>query len=100
MIQEVLASPNWSGRLTDEDFRALSPLPCEHVNPYGRFDPDMSKHLPLADIINTAQVWIAAGDTNRNSAPTKDRPTLPRMSAKLQQRCLHSLTSMLLWPVG
>ena len=49
MIQEVLSSPAWSGRLTEEDARGLTPLLYGHVNPYGRFDLDMSKRLPLAD---------------------------------------------------
>ena len=53
MIQEVLAAPAWSGRLTDEDFRALSPLLYGHVNPYGRFDLDMNERLPLADATHT-----------------------------------------------
>lgn len=53
MIQEVLASPTWSGRLTEEDMRGLTPLLYGHVNPYGRFDLDMSKRLPLADITHT-----------------------------------------------
>ncbi len=50
MIQEVLASPAWSGRLTDEDMRGLTPLLYGHVNPYGRFDLDMNKRLPLGDV--------------------------------------------------
>jgi len=50
MIQEVLASPLWSGRLTDEDMRGLTPLLYGHVNPYGRFDLDMTKRLPLGDV--------------------------------------------------
>ena len=49
MIQEVLASPAWSGRLTEEDKRGLTPLLYGHVNPYGRFDLDMNERLPLAD---------------------------------------------------
>ncbi len=49
MIQEVLASPAWSGRLTEEDMRGLTPLLYGHVNPYGRFDLDMNKRLPLGD---------------------------------------------------
>jgi hypothetical protein len=44
-----LYPPAWSGRLTEEDARGLTPLLYGHVNPYGRFDLDMSKRLPLAD---------------------------------------------------
>lgn len=50
MIQEVLASPEWSGRLTEEYTRGLTPLLYGHVNPYGRFDLDMTKRLPLGDV--------------------------------------------------
>jgi hypothetical protein len=42
MIQTVLARPYWQGRLTPRDYAALTPLIWEHVNPYGRFDLDMS----------------------------------------------------------
>ena len=48
LVQEVLKDPAWADRLTDEDPRALSPLFWTHVNPYGRFDLDMSTHLDLA----------------------------------------------------
>lgn len=48
LIQEVLAEPGWSGRMTDEDRRALSPLFWAHVNPYGRFILDMDSRLDLA----------------------------------------------------
>ena len=33
--------------MTEEDFRALSPLIHNHVNPYGSFELDMEKRLPL-----------------------------------------------------
>ena len=47
MLQEVLAQPHWQGRLTETDVRALTPLTWEHVNPYGRFELDMTTRLPL-----------------------------------------------------
>lgn len=47
MLQEVLAQPNWKGRLTETDRRALTPLIWEHVNPYGRFEVDMTTRLPI-----------------------------------------------------
>jgi len=46
-LQEVLAQPHWQDRLTETDLRALTPLTWEHVNPYGRFELDMSTGLPL-----------------------------------------------------
>ena len=47
MLQEVLAEPHWQGRLTETDLRALTPLTWEHINPYGRFELDMTTRLPL-----------------------------------------------------
>jgi TnpA family transposase len=47
MLQQVLARPSWSGRLTARDLRALTPLIWEHVNPYGRFELDIETRLPI-----------------------------------------------------
>ena len=47
MLQQVLAKPEWSGKLTARDLRALTPLIWEHVNPYGRFELDMEARLPI-----------------------------------------------------
>jgi hypothetical protein len=47
MIQRVLAEPAWSGRLTAEDLRGLTPLIYGHVNPYGIFRLDMNARLPI-----------------------------------------------------
>lgn len=59
LLQQILAEPEWSGRMTDEDRRALSPLFWTHVNPYGRFVLDMDSRLDLA-------------------SPPKTRPEKPR----------------------
>jgi hypothetical protein len=47
MIQQVLAEPEWRGRLTAFDLRALSPLKWQHVNPYGTFTLNMQERIPL-----------------------------------------------------
>jgi TnpA family transposase len=47
MLQQLLAQPQWNQRLTTRDRLALTPLIWEHVNPYGRFELDMSSRLPL-----------------------------------------------------
>ena len=47
MVQQVLARPEWKGRLTPRDLHALTPLFWGHVNPYGRFDLDMRTRLEL-----------------------------------------------------
>jgi hypothetical protein len=49
MLQQVLAQPQWQGQLTATDLRALTPLTWEHVNPYCRFELDMTTRLPLHD---------------------------------------------------
>ena len=47
MIQRVLSEPSWSGRLTTDDLRGLTPLIYNHVNPYGIFRLDMTSRLPI-----------------------------------------------------
>jgi hypothetical protein len=47
MMQQVLAEPEWQGRLTTADLRGLTPLLWQHVNPYGTFRLDMNERLPL-----------------------------------------------------
>ncbi|MFF4625713.1 Tn3 family transposase [Nonomuraea jabiensis] len=47
LLQAVLRDPQWAGKLTEEDRRALSPLFWAHVNPYGRFRLDMDTRLDL-----------------------------------------------------
>ena len=53
MIQEVLSTTAWSECLTAEDMRGLTPLLYGHVNPYGRFELDMTKRLALSDTMHT-----------------------------------------------
>lgn len=48
MTQEVLAEPMWHERMTEADWRGLTPLFFGHVNPYGVFDLDMESRLALA----------------------------------------------------
>ncbi len=47
MIQQVLKDSVWHGRMTAADFRALTPLIYAHINPYGWFELDMDKRLPI-----------------------------------------------------
>lgn len=49
MIQEILMEDKWKGLLVKEDLRALTPLIYRHINPYGRFELDMEKRIPLAN---------------------------------------------------
>ena len=45
MIQNVLTDSQWLEKMTADDFRGLSPLIYGHVNPYGRFELDMTTRL-------------------------------------------------------
>ena len=47
MVQSVLSDPAWAGRLSPEDYRGLSPLIYFHINPYGRFEVDLTKRIPF-----------------------------------------------------
>jgi len=47
MIQQVLTEPAWHSRMKQEDYRALSPLIYNHINPYGIFELDMDLRLPI-----------------------------------------------------
>jgi TnpA family transposase len=47
MMQQVLERPHWTDRLTAIDFRAITPLIWEHINPYGRYELDMTTRLAL-----------------------------------------------------
>ncbi|WP_145600411.1 Tn3 family transposase [Yersinia frederiksenii] len=48
LIQSVLAEHVWRHRMTEEDWRGLTPLIYHHVNPYGRIELDMNQRLALA----------------------------------------------------
>lgn len=46
-IQNVIKEQGWLNRLTTEDLRALSPLIYNHITPYGKFNVDLDKRLPI-----------------------------------------------------
>ena len=52
MIQQILSENKWYDMLTPEDFRALTPLIYNHINPYGNFDLNMDERLPLDILTN------------------------------------------------
>lgn len=47
-IQEVLTDAAWKARMTEHDWRGLTPLIYNHVNPYGRIELDMGRRLLIA----------------------------------------------------
>lgn len=47
LIQNVLSEPTWRQRMTEEDWRCLTPLIYHHVNPYDRIELNMDQRLAL-----------------------------------------------------
>ena len=45
MIQSVLEQKHWQQKLTETDFRAITPLIFSHVNPYGTFKLDLNERI-------------------------------------------------------
>ncbi|HEA0268718.1 TPA: hypothetical protein ACSVAN_004792 [Salmonella enterica subsp. diarizonae] len=43
MTQQVFHEPVWLSRMKSEDFRALMPLICAHINPYGIFELEVAE---------------------------------------------------------
>lgn len=54
MLQQVLGEASWRSRMTERDMAALTPLLYLHVNPYGIFELNMSRRLPLDDLAMAA----------------------------------------------
>jgi hypothetical protein len=50
LLQAVLQTPDFHDTLDEVDQRALSPLFWSHINPYGRFHPDMDTSLDLSQV--------------------------------------------------
>lgn len=47
MVHHLLNQRHWSSRMTEADWRGLTPLFYSHVNPYGFFHLNMETRLPL-----------------------------------------------------
>ena len=47
LIQQILNDPEHMKYMTDEDFRALTPLIFNHINPYGSFNLDIKSRIPI-----------------------------------------------------
>ena len=69
IIQQVLSEPHWKGRLTPEDYRALTPLLSTHINPYGLFPIDFNKRLEIqTNLINEKEK-----ENEHNATDTRQR---------------------------
>ena len=56
IIQEVLSEPHWKNKLTEEDYRALTPLFSTHINPYGLFPIDLGQRISIKANLLKGQV--------------------------------------------
>nr|WP_282569084.1 Tn3 family transposase [Aliiroseovarius sp. S2029] len=50
MVQSVLSETSWANRLSERDYRGLTPLIYSHINPYGRFDVDLDKRIDFGKV--------------------------------------------------
>jgi hypothetical protein len=86
IIQQILAEPEWAGRLTDRDKQALTALTWSHINSYLRHAPHRHEHAPRPRTrhrgrtsrlnLPTARIrrhYFAAPDTNPITGPTHTR---------------------------
>jgi hypothetical protein len=46
MVPSGLSETAWRRGMGQEDFRALTPLPHDHMNSYGIFERDREKRVP------------------------------------------------------
>lgn len=46
--ERVLAEEKWKTAMKPEDWRGLTPLFYQHVNPYGRFTLDLTQRIPFS----------------------------------------------------
>ena len=104
-LQRVLAGPEWSGRLTEEDHRALTPLFWTHVNPYGTFSLQMDPTSTSGSQKRRDDPrYFAPGDSfgstgpSRSARPRADQdgpgvavPRLRHIGASLPTRTEHSV---------
>lgn len=47
MYQNVLSEEEWLARMSTEDYRGITPLIYNHVNPYGRFDVNLNHRISV-----------------------------------------------------
>ena len=73
MIQRVLSEPSWSGKLTPEDRRALTPLIYGHVNPYVRFEASFRPVMRYAKEVSDITRCSAIGLLPRRASPATAR---------------------------
>jgi len=69
IIQQVLSEPHWKGRLTPEDYRALTPLLSTHINPYGLFPIDFNERIQIyTHLFKEAQNDVGSTNTRKRES--------------------------------
>ena len=69
IIQQVLSEPHWKGRLTPEDYRALTPLLSTHINPYGLFPIDFNERIQIyTHLFKEAQNDVDSTNTRKRES--------------------------------
>ncbi len=84
MIQDILVEPEWTGVLTLEDLRGLTPLFWAHVLPYGEVKLNMTKRLAL----NIAQTVATQCRVELSARQTRTAIGGPRPTCHLVPRSL------------
>ncbi|WP_326795631.1 transposase [Streptomyces sp. NBC_01808] len=72
LLQQVLAEPAWTKRLSDEDRRGLTALFWSNTNPYGTFRLDMDKRIDLGSSAMVPGQRRAAGHSRTRSRSAID----------------------------
>jgi TnpA family transposase len=49
LLQKILSDPTWQAKMTDADWRGMTPLFHNHVTPYGYFKLNMKRRLQIED---------------------------------------------------
>jgi hypothetical protein len=54
MLEDVLHEPEWFDKMTEADWRGLTPLFYRHVNPIGIIELDMGKQMQFTNLRRSA----------------------------------------------
>ncbi|MGK5498812.1 Tn3 family transposase [Streptomyces sp. URMC 125] len=73
LLRDILNEEKWWKRLTGADRRALSSLFWTHVNPYGRFEPEMNSRLDLDLVAVSAVPGSRSPQEGAASTPARHR---------------------------
>src|SRR5699024_9670658 len=70
-IQQLMQEKQWMSHMSSQDFRALTPLIYNHVNPYGDFQVDLNKRLTVSGGSITVEETTRTSPTKKAKQLTK-----------------------------